>query len=91
MTAEEIESLEPFAEEESLFSELALARLQLSRMVGYQMQEDVPVEQKAKMASMIFSGIRAVAYVRRQIAETESEYDWDGILDEVGEALDWDI
>ena len=91
MTVEEIESLEPFAEEQSLFSELALARLQLRRMVGYQMQEDVPVEQKAKMASMIFTGIRAVAYVQRQIEETEEEVDWNETLDELGEAWDWDI
>ena len=91
MTAEEVGSLEPYAEEQSLFSELALARLQLSRMVGYQMQEDVPVEQRAKLASMIFTGIRAVAYVTRQIAETEPELDWEATLDEVGEAMDWDI
>lgn len=91
MTAEEIESLEQYGEEESLFSELALARLQLRRLVGYQMQDDVPVEQKVKVASTIFSGIRTAANVKRQIAETEEATDWNAVLDEVGEALDWDI
>ncbi len=83
--------LDSYAEESSLKSELALARLQLRRMLEYQMREDVPVEEKAKMARMIFSGIRVVASVVRQIAETEPAIDWDAVLDEVGEALDWDI
>ena len=91
MTAEEIGSLKSFAEEQSLFSELALARLQLSRMVGYQLQDDVSVEQKAKMAAMIISGIRAVAYVLRQISETTEPFDMDAVLDELGEQWDWDI
>ena len=91
MTAEEIGSLESYAEEPSLKSELALARLQLGRMVEYQMREDVPVEQKAKMAAMIISGIRAVAFVARQISDSEPAIDWDAALDELGEAWDWDI
>lgn len=91
MTAEEIGSLESYAEDKSLQGELVLARLQLIRMIGYQMQEDVPVEQKAKMGAMIISGIRAVAFVMAQMSKTESAVDWDAILDELGEELDWDI
>jgi len=91
MTTAEIGSLESYAEESSLKSELALARLQLNRMMEYQMREDVPVEQKAKVAAMIFSGIRAIAFVARQISETEPAIDWDAVLHRVGEELDWDI
>ena len=91
MTAEEIEALDVYAEETSLKSELALARLQLRRMLEYQLREDVPVEQKAKIAAMIISGIRAVAFVARQISESEPEIDWEAVLDDVGKELDWDL
>lgn len=90
MTAEEIDLLES-CDEQSLQSELEMARLQVIRLAGYQLQEDVPFMQKVKMVPVIISAIRAIAYLKRQIAEMEDPIDWDDLLDEVGEAMDWDI
>jgi hypothetical protein len=91
VTVEEEELLESYASEKSLQSELAMARLQVSRLVGYQLREDVPLAQKAKMAPMIISGLRAISYLMHRITETEGDIDWDAVLDAVGEELDWDI
>ncbi len=91
MTAEELEFLESCADEKSLESELAMVRLQIRRIAAYQMRDDISVVQKAKLAPVIISALRAAAYLLRQIAETEEPIDWDAVLDEVGEALDWDI
>jgi glucans biosynthesis protein len=91
LTVEEEDLLDSYGGEKSLQNELAMARLQVSRLVGYQSREDVPIEQKAKMAPMIISGLRAIAYLARQTAEMEEGIDWDAVLDSVGEQLDWDI
>jgi hypothetical protein len=91
VSAAEEASLQLYADQRSLLSELALARVELARLIKYQEQEGVTAERKAAMASVIFRGLRTIAFLVREIGQPENDFDWDAALDELSEELGVDL
>ena len=80
-----------YANQRSLLSELVIARVELARLMRYQAQEEVTAERKAAMATMIFRGIRTIAFLNKEIGQQESNFDWNAILDEMAQDLGVDL
>ena len=55
------------------------------------MDNEVPLNKIISVASLIFTGARALAYIQRQVIETGDKEMWDGVLDQVSEWLDVDL
>lgn len=73
--------------ERSLAGELVLARTMIGRLVAFVTRDGVTTEGISTAMPLIFSGLRTVAYLVKNI--DEESVDWDVILDEVGK--DWEV
>ncbi len=75
---------------DSLMHEANLLRALLRRLARFLSDPDLPFAEVRTITPLIVSTSRALAFVQKQIPDTAA-IDWDAVLDEVGEALDWDI
>jgi hypothetical protein len=83
MKPEEVADLE-IATTSTLVHELVMTRLMLRRMARYLNKEELPQKDAVEIMSIIFTGVRAVAYLRNNIEK--DAVDWDGELDDLGKA-----
>lgn len=51
---------------------------------------DTPPEKITAIAPLIFQGSRALAFLDRHLPDP-NEIDWDTALDNLGQAMDWDL
>jgi hypothetical protein len=90
VTPQEISSLFTSAEDVALTQEVALIRVVLNRLAAYLASEELPPDKITSIAPLIFSGTRALAFVQKHLPDPNA-VDWDAVLDELAEDLDWDI
>ena len=73
----------------ALFGELVMGRYVLGELAAYLVREDVPAEKKLSVVPLINSTIRTVVYVAKHIKK--DPFDWDEVLDELGEEWGMDL
>jgi hypothetical protein len=86
MKVDEVKVLETI-DAKSLVHEVALARIMLRRLARYLEEDDLAVDDVVRIAPIIFTGVRTVAYLKHQIGD--NSFDWDEVLDEI--KGDWEI
>lgn len=86
MRPEEIADME-IAASATLAHELALTRIMLRRMSRYLDKKDLPVRDIVEVMSILFTGVRTVAYLLNNI--DVDGFDWDEVLDDLNK--DWGI
>jgi hypothetical protein len=69
----------------ALKQEAILIRVVLRRLSQYLLNDEVPVDKIASIAPLIFTGTRALAYIQRQVIESEDKIDLDEALDQLSE------
>jgi hypothetical protein len=88
---DEPEPLFAGAENVALKQEAALIRVVLHRLTQYLLDNELPFAQIRSIAPLFFTGTRALAYIQRQVIETDDKERWDEALDELSEWLDVDL
>jgi hypothetical protein len=79
------------ADNVALKQEAALIRVALYRLSQYLLDTELPVEKITAIAPLIFSGTRALAYIQRQVIETDDRENLDQTLDQLSEWLGVDL
>jgi hypothetical protein len=90
VTPEERDSLFDTAAGVTLTEEAALLRVLLHRLSDYMLDRELPLEKIKSIGSLIVSTTRALAYLQDRLPDPNA-VDWDAVLDELAEDLDWDI
>ena len=81
MRPEEIADME-IAATATLAHELALTRIMLRRMSRYLDKKELPVKDMVEVMSILYTGVRTVAYLLNNI--DVDGFDWDEVLDDLG-------
>ena len=90
VTEKEVTDLFTGAAAVTLVQEAMLIRVVLNRLTRYMIHPDTPPEKITAIAPLIFQGSRALAFLDKHLPDP-NEIDWDSVLDQVGEAMDWDL
>ncbi len=75
---------------DSLIHEANLLRAVLRRLSLFIAEPDLPFQDVKTIVPLIVSTSRALGFIQKQIPDA-GPIDWDSVLDEVGEILDWDL
>ena len=85
LSPEETDTVFDEADNVALKQEAILIRVVLHRLSQYLLNNEVPVDKIASIAPLIFTGTRALAYIQRQVIETDDKEEMDETLDQLAE------